>query len=148
MAVTTTSTSKLRTRGALAALVVIAALILGACMNPQQQEAFDHVNASRGAAGLPALAHDAQAQTKAQAWAERLAAEGKLYHSNLADGMTGWRMLAENVGYGGSIEGVHGQFMGSAGHKANILNRQVTHAGVGVARGGGRTYVVHVFVQR
>lgn len=137
-----------RKRAALAVLVLLAAVVLGACMNPQQQETFDLVNASRAQAGLPALAFDAEAQTKAQAWAEKMAAENRLYHSNLASGMSGWRLLAENVGYGGSIAGVHDAFMKSAGHKANILDRRVTHAGTGVARGNGRTWVVHVFVQR
>ena len=62
--------------------------------------------------------------------------------------MSGWKAIAENVGYGSSVESVHRQFMASAGHRANILGRQFTHLGTGVATGHGRTYVVHVFVQR
>ena len=137
-----------RKRAALLALVLLAGVVLGACMNPQQQETFDLVNASRARAGLPALTIDLEAQNKAQAWAEQMARENRLYHSNLADGMTGWRMLAENVGYGSSIAQVHEAYMNSSGHKANILNNRVTHIGTGVARGNGRTWTVHVFVQR
>lgn len=131
------------------AALLIAAFSLTACMNSQQQVAFDLVNGARGDAGLPGLALDPIAQAKAQGWAEQLAASGSLGHSNLSDGMDGgWRRLAENVGYGSSIDEVQRQFMGSSTHRQNVLDGRFTHLGVGVARGGGQTYVVLIFVQR
>lgn len=146
-------TSTRRTnKGRLGFLVVLlsGALLLAACgMNADQQRAFDLVNQSRAAAGLPALHHDNTAKDKAQAWAEHLAAKGSLSHSNLASGMdSGWTALGENVGYGGSIDHVHTQYMNSSGHRANILNKGFTHLGTGVAQGNGRTYTVQVFVKR
>jgi uncharacterized protein YkwD len=131
------------------ATLVVAAVSLAACMNSQQQVAFDLVNGARADAGLPALALDPIAQTKAQAWAEHLAATGSIGHSNLTEGMDGgWRRLAENVGYGSSIDEIQRRFMDSPHHRQNVLDRSFTHLGVGVARGGGNTYVVLVFVQR
>ena len=89
-----------------------------------------------------------QAQAKAQDWANHLASRGTLAHSRLSSGLSDWRMVAENVGYGSSVSAVHRQFMSSSGHRANILGRGYTHLGTGVARGHGNTWVVHVFVQR
>ena len=133
----------------MATLVVAAVFTLSACMSTQQQVAFDSVNGARADAGIPHLAVDAIAQTKAQAWAEHLAARNTLEHSDLSAGMDdGWRRLAENVGVGGSIEEVQRQFMGSDVHRANVLDRRLTHLGVGVAQGQGRTFVVLVFAQR
>lgn len=142
-----------RTRkGRLGFLVVLltGAVLLAACgMNADQQRAFDLVNQSRSSSGIASLEQDNTAKKKAQAWAEHLARQGKLAHSNLASGMDdGWKALGENVGYGSSIDHVHQQFMNSSGHRKNILNAGYTHLGVGVAQGNGRTYVVHVFVKR
>lgn len=139
-----------RTRRALLLPLLLAAALLGAaCMGPAQEAGYTLVNSARVQAGVPGLAPDPVAQAKAQAWAERLAARGSLDHSRLGDGMDdGWRRLAENVGYGESVEAVHRQFMESSAHRANILDGRMTHLGVGVARGGGRTWVVLVFVQR
>lgn len=131
------------------AALAIAAVSLAACMNSQQQVAFDLVNGARSDAGLPALTLDPIAQAKAQGWAEHLAASGSLGHSDLTDGMDGgWRRLAENVGYGSSIDEIQQRFMQSSAHRQNVLDGRFTHLGVGVARGGGHTYVVLVFVQR
>lgn len=138
-----------RRRLGMTALVLTAGLAFAACMNADQQTAYDLVNDSRAAASLPALAADNTAQTKAQAWADHLASANTLAHSTLSAGMDGqWTRLAENVGYGGSIGQVHQEFMASTGHRANILDPGMTHVGVGVAHGHGRTFVVLVFSQR
>lgn len=132
------------------AVLMTGAFLLAACgMTPDQQHAFDKVNGSRSSRSIATLAQDNTAQEKAQAWAEHLASSNRLAHSDLAAGMDrGWKRLGENVGYGSSVGGVHQQFMESASHRANILNNKFTHVGVGVAQGHGRTFVVHVYVQR
>lgn len=138
-----------RTRVLVGALLAVAALALSGCMNGDQQHAFDLVNATRARNGLPALAHDNTAQTKAQQWAEHLATRNHLAHSRLADGMDDqWRRLGENVGYGSSIDDVHGRYLGSDQHRANVLDGGFTHLGVGVASAHGHTFTVHVYVQR
>lgn len=138
-----------RRRLGMTALVLTAGLTLAACMNTDQQTAYDLVNGSRADASLPALAVDNTAQTKAQAWADHLASTNTLAHSTLTAGMDDqWARLAENVGYGASIEQIHHAFLSSAGHRANILDPGLTHVGVGVAHGHGRTFVVLVFSQR
>ncbi|MDZ7675853.1 MAG: CAP domain-containing protein [Acidimicrobiales bacterium] len=153
MSTTTTTRPTLRRRTGrrvgLAATAAIVVFTMAACMNADQQTAFDHVNNSRTYRSIPALVHDATAQSKAQAWAEHLASRNTLAHSNLRDGMDDqWTKLAENVGYGSSIGSVHSQFMGSSEHRGNILDRSFTHVGVGVAHAHGRTFVVQVFSRR
>jgi uncharacterized protein YkwD len=44
-------------------------------------------------------------------------------------------MLAENLGRAFSTREVENGFMGSPGHRANILNPEMTHVGIGVAAG-------------
>lgn len=140
--------SRQRTRATLVAIAVVTVFALTGCLTQSQGKAHGLVNEARARAGVPQLAHDPQAQAKAQAWAENLASRNQLAHSRLSDGVTGWQMIAENVGWGSSIEHVQQQFMASPGHRANILDRRFTHLGTGVALGNGKTYVVHVFVKR
>ena len=105
------------------------------------------VNSSRTVRGLGALTVSATLNAKAQQWSAYLAQIGRLAHSNLASGVpSNWRALAENVGYGSSLESVHLSFMGSSGHRANILGNY-THLGTGVTKSGSRYYVVHVFMR-
>jgi uncharacterized protein YkwD len=139
-------------RRSVAALVVGAALFLAGCLTPPQQTVLDEMNADRQAYGRVALgAHDI-AVAKAQAWADKLARDGGLSHSNLADGLSGlcWRGIGENVGYGGSIASVEDGYMNSAGHRANILNTTWDVVGVGhapgVVNGHNVVFTVQVFV--
>lgn len=134
-------------------LLVLPLLALGltAC-GPEsgaQHQVRAEVNESRREHGLHALRDEWIVREKAQAWAEHLARTGTLSHSRLSDGLgpLPWTAIAENVGYGGSIAGVHDQFMRSSGHRANVLDRRwdVMGAGHAVAR-DGRVFVVHVFV--
>ena len=130
-------------------LVAVAALVVAfsAC-TPQQNQAFNHINSSRRAHGVPGVGQNLALTMKAQRWAEHLAAVGRLAHSNLASGVPyRYRLLGENVGYGSSIAGVHSNFMRSSGHRANILNRRFNYAGTGVAYGRGHVWVVQVFMQ-
>ena len=135
-------------RMALVAVVAIMALVLSACLTADQSTATKALNADRTANGVPTLSTNQQAQAKAQAWANKLARENKLYHSTLTDGITGcWNNLGENVGYGGSIQAVQKSFMGSSGHRANAISRTWNGVGVGVAKNGSRVYVVQVFIK-
>ena len=138
-----------RTRATVLAIAVVTLFALSGCLTQSQGKAHGLVNESRARAGIHALAHDSQAQAKAQAWAENLASRNQLAHSRLSDGMgSNWQAIAENVGWGSSIDHVHQQFMSSSSHRRNVLDRGMTHLGTGVARGNGKTYVVHVFVRR
>jgi len=58
-----------------------------------------------------------------------------------------WRAFAENIAYGQrGPEDVTESWMGSAGHRANMLNGSYTEIGTGYAVDNrGRSYYVQVF---
>lgn len=117
-------------------------------LTASQQGAKNLLNRDRNLNRRAVLVSEADAQAKAQAWANRLAAEGKIYHSKLSDGIrTRWCSLGENVGYGPSMSAVEKAFMNSARHRANILNPKYTGVGVGVAYRGNVVYVVQFFIK-
>ena len=134
------------------ALLLAPLLVLGlaACQpSPQQESVRSHVNASRQAHGVHRIAGDMIIDVKAQRWAEHLASTGRLAHSSLSSGLDGlpWTAVAENVGRGSSIGGVHEQYMRSSGHRSNILDRRWDRVGTGHAVGrDGHVYTVQVFV--
>jgi uncharacterized protein YkwD len=108
------------------------------------------LNSYRAAHGLPALASVSDATDKAQAQAQAMAAQHRLFHSNLSSGITpGWRTIGENVGDGGTVDIVHSMFVNSAPHRANMLNASYNQVGVGVVRtSDGLVWVAEEFVGR
>lgn len=129
------------------ALAVTLALVLTACLTSGQSAVQNELNADRRAHGRSALRTHATLNQKAQAWAERLARENRLYHSNLASGAPScWRALGENVGYGSSVASVQDAYMASSGHRANVLKTTWNWVGVGMARNGNRVFTVQVFM--
>ncbi len=110
--------------------------------------AVELVNESRAANGLAPLMPDRELQIVANRQAREMAANGYIYHSSdLGSQLSwGWWAWAENVGYGPSVGWIHGAFMNSGYHAANILNSSYNYVGVGVAYGDdGNVYVAQVF---
>lgn len=115
-----------------------------------EARALQLVNQARAAQGLPALRVSGGAQGVARAWSGHMAGAGLSHNPDLGGDLSragvAWRAIAENVGYGGSVDAVHGMFMGSSGHRNNILNPAYSQIGVGVVRQGGTVWVTLVFV--
>ncbi|HEU5151589.1 MAG TPA: CAP domain-containing protein [Iamia sp.] len=133
---------------AVAALAVALIITLAGCMSDGQTAVQNEMNADRRAQGLRSLPTHPMLNAKAQAWAEKLARDGKLSHSSLSAGVPScWRSLGENVGYGGSAASVQDAYMRSTDHRDNILDRRWGYVGVGFAKAGNRTYTVQVFMQ-
>ena len=134
-------------------LVIVGAIVglLAGCLidlGGAQRKAMRLVNGDRISYRLAALPTQSDAQTKAQAWANRLASENALYHSDIRDGInTRWCSLGENVGYGGSLDSIEVAYMNSPHHRDNILNPGFNGVGVGVARRGSRVFSVQVFIK-
>lgn len=134
----------------LAGLAVLVLLVLTGCLSPQEQSALTMLNNERARVGVAPLAADDDATEKAQQWALRLASEQRLSHSNVAAGIDGsWQSLGENVAAAKTVEDLHRVLMGSAGHRARLLDGRFTHVGIGIARGAdGKLYTTQVFVRR
>ncbi len=130
------------------ALAVTLAVLLTGCLSSGQDAVWQELNADRRANGRSSLPTHDQLNRKAQAWAEKIARDGRLSHSSLSSGVPScWKSLAENVGYASSAAAAQDAFMRSAGHKSNILATKWKWVGVGYAKAGSRVYVVQVFMQ-
>jgi uncharacterized protein YkwD len=127
-----------------AALVVVA---LGAACSPEERSAFGSVNTLRSANHLPALEWNEGAYEKAADWSRHMADEGRLSHSNLADGLpAGWRTVGENVAYASSVDSAMQTLASSPPHRANLLNPAFRSVAIGVAVRDGKVWVTEVFI--
>jgi uncharacterized protein YkwD len=111
-----------------------------------EQQVLTLTNAQRAAAGCPALIWNGTLASVARAHSQDMAAKGYFDH-NSQNGTTPaqrltaagypYRQMAENIAAGQSTpDNVMTSWMGSAGHKANILNCSLKEIGVGFATGG------------
>lgn len=96
------------------------------------------VNAARTSRGLRPLAVSSCADRYAEGWATHLAGVRTLVHrSDLGAmlGACGASMVGENIAYGGvTADALVQMWMGSTGHRENILNPSYTHVGTGATR--------------
>jgi uncharacterized protein YkwD len=115
-------------------------------------------NTERARAGLPGFTVNPSLMRGAQIHAEQMVATGQMAHQlsgvrypqpqdRLAAVGYQWQAYAENVAYGqGSPASALTAWMGSSGHRANILNAGLTEIGTGIARdAAGRPYYVQLF---
>lgn len=106
------------------------------------------INDLRAAKELPALRVDAALTGRAGARAQTMAAENTISHSILSDGLpAGWDKLGENVGMGGTVDGLHTAFVNSPGHYRNLVDPAFDSIGVGIVRVGDTLFVAHKFMQ-
>ena len=126
-----------------------AAAASGAVSPDAEQQFIDAVNRERASRGAGAVALDGELTDVARGWSNHLAAEERLTHNpDLPNQVEAdWEKLAENVGTGGSVNVIHDAFMASATHRANILDPDLTHIGVGVIDAGGRLWVTQNFMR-
>lgn len=105
------------------------------------------VNRARYKRGKRKLGWDKQMGYVARKHSRRMAAANGVWHDDVAGKITRWRRLGQNVGRGGGCKRLFRSFMGSSGHRANILGTW-KFMGVGVTRAGGRIYVAQIFESR
>jgi uncharacterized protein YkwD len=115
-------------------------------------------NSERRQAGLTPFTLSPLLMQAAQLHADQMASTGQMAHvlpgarypepaDRLAAVGYRWQAYAENVAYGqGSPAAAVSSWMGSSGHRANILNPGLRELGTAVAHGSdGRPYYVQVF---
>jgi uncharacterized protein YkwD len=121
-----------------------------------ERELLVLVNRDRVAAGLPELTRDSRLQEIARGHSREMARTGDVVHVSDKSGGAADRVraahispaprtLAENVGRAFSTVEVENGFMGSPSHRANILNPDMTHVGIGVVVGQAEGGVVPLF---
>lgn len=87
----------------------------------------------------------------AQKWSNKMAAQNKLYHSNMRDIMSlGFNNVSENIAYGQKTpESVMKTWLNSPGHRNNIFNANMTDIGCGMSLSEyGRIYWCVCFAKR
>ncbi|KQY23208.1 hypothetical protein ASD16_11650 [Cellulomonas sp. Root485] len=113
------------------------------------EQIVTRTNEERAAAGLPALAVSDCAAQQAVARTALLAAENRFEHDPLEPILEACaaRAVGENLalGYPTALAVVAG-WMGSDGHRANILSPTYTHIGVGCTEGPRGILCAQVFV--
>jgi len=105
------------------------------------------LNALRSGQGVSPLARNAELDSLAQSWAETMAADGSLRHSELIyDVIAGvWTSAGENIGYGPSATAIFDGLKASPGHLDNMVNPAYTSVGIGTVRADGVLWTAHIF---
>lgn len=138
----------------------IAALTLALCTvagsqialaGPTEEGDFvTFINQSRAGAGLPSLSIKPDLVDYARRHTAKMISSGTIFHSTsaeLSSASTGWTTMGENVGRGPNPSVLHGAFMNSPSHKANILG-DFDRVGVGAARSSdGVLFVTVIFMK-
>ncbi len=109
---------------------------------------FSYLNQARADAGLPGLAWSTSLANTARYWAKYLADNNitgsAIHHSTLWT--NGENLYWISGGSGGDLAlRAHNAFMGSDGHRANILRDSFHSVGIGIAHGPGGWYLVQNF---
>jgi uncharacterized protein YkwD len=143
-------------RSALLSLLTAAALVASTALvgaapasatTTREARMVAKINAARANHGLPALRTSPELMTAAHSHAVAMAASRTLFHTASFSTICCWTAVAENVGRGFTVRGVHRALMHSAPHRANILNGRMRQLGVGVVSAAGQLWVVEVFRQ-
>jgi uncharacterized protein YkwD len=93
------------------------------------------VNQARAARGIAPLSSNGTLNAASQSCAERMAASGQMTHSSGPP--AGYSTWGENIARGyPSASSVFEAWMGSDGHRANILNPSYTQMGLGYVASG------------
>ncbi|MBP2649265.1 MAG: SCP-like extracellular [Firmicutes bacterium] len=122
----------------------------------EEQQALALLNADRAANGLPSLRVNAQLTALAESYAKDMINRNYFAHTNpegkspfdrMRQANISYLYAGENLAIDRSVSGAETAFMGSSGHRANILNSHYTEVGIGVVHSStGSVYVVQEFI--
>ncbi|HJL14318.1 MAG TPA: CAP domain-containing protein [Sandaracinaceae bacterium LLY-WYZ-13_1] len=149
-------------RRTVALLAAFAALAVAPLASAQDFDAdaegamLDRINALRAEQQLPALARSPELDAAARGHSAEMADTGELTHVSDRTGTPDDRVRAVGVSAGAVTENVafhhdgaraQEALLASAPHRANMLNGDTTHAGLGVVRTERGVYVTQIFAQ-
>lgn len=115
---------------------------------------FDATNRERAAHGIPSLHWDDSLASAAQAHAALMAKQSEISHQfpgepslreRASRAGARFSVVAENVALGPDTDTIHSDWMHSPGHRANILDVQLTAIGIAVVARGRQLYAVQDF---
>ena len=135
-------------------VLVVAVLVAGTSSPvhaddlPRRDRMLNLLNQTRRSHGLPVfrlnrnLSHNAWLHSKQMSEQNRCFHTADLYGAVSAYSPLTW---GENVGAAGTLRRVRTLWMGSGGHRANLLNARFRRVGIGVARARGMVWVTVIF---
>lgn len=139
------------------ALPLDAGALLASPLGDVENQLLTLANHERERVGLPPLRMAGDLQRISRAWSQVMASTGLSEHNpDLPDQMCCRTRFGENVAWAGvpdgyldeSVAGVHGELMGSAPHRANILDPGFDDVGIGAVLTDGMLWVTQDFRQR
>jgi|WetSurMetagenome_2_1015567.scaffolds.fasta_scaffold699885_1 uncharacterized protein YkwD len=130
--------------------------ILTPTREQMEDQLFFLVNQERARRGLSELRFAAQLHDMARAHSEKMLQEKQLAHDfpgydrlavRAVQAGLRFRSIGENLAVGAIfvMRFFHEQMLASPGHCDNILFKDFTHLGVGIAQGGGKYYITEEF---
>lgn len=139
-------------RGALALLLSAVVLLIplqaqrADALADQEAEFATMVNDTRQRTEAQNLRLSERLSELARRHSRQMARRGELFHSDLRRLFRGfnYRMVGENVGYGGSLDQLLQAFLDSPPHRQNLLG-QWRKTGVGVYEQDGRVWITQLF---
>lgn len=124
-------------------------------LSAQEQQMVNLVNNERAKAGLKPLAVDTKLSQMARVKSQDMADNNYFSHTSPTYGSPfdmmkkfgiSYRTAGENIALNSSVEKAHTALMNSEGHRANILNPNFTHIGIGIVSKGGSLYFTQEFI--
>lgn len=122
--------------------------------NSPEAVLFNAANRDRIAIGLAPFQWDANLAAAARLHAQRMAQHYTLSHQFAGEqplqvramqAGARFRLIAENVAEGPTAQGLHHQWMNSAPHRANLLDRDLNSIGIAVVQSGNLFFGVQDF---
>jgi cysteine-rich secretory family protein len=123
----------------------------------QESEIIDLINKERSDRGLPPVRIDLLLTNAARLHTQLMIEKHELSHrlseepvlrDRIANTGLAFSVAGENVAYDANAQDAHIAFMHSPGHKANILNPDFDHVGVGIMHQGNLIWVTEDFAKR
>jgi uncharacterized protein YkwD len=136
-------------------LVLVVAVLVAGMSSPAHADDVSRrdrmlylLNQARRNHGLPVFRLNVDLSHFAWRHSKRMAEKSDCFHTlNLYDAVRMYdpSTWGENVGGAGTSRRVKKLWMGSAGHRANILNARFRRIGIGVVKSNGMVWVTAIF---
>jgi len=143
------------TRRRIPLLVLVVAVLLAGMSSPvladdvsRRDRMLHLLNKARRNHGLPVFRLNVDLSHFAWRHSKKMAEKRDCFHTqNLYDAVRSYdpSTWGENVGAAGSSRRVKKLWMGSSGHRANILNARFRRIGIGTVKAGGMVWVTAIF---
>jgi uncharacterized protein YkwD len=134
--------------------ILVSAIVMLIPLHTQRAQAVSDEEATFGAMmnqvrdnrGVRTLKVTERLSDLARRHSRQMAKRNELFHSDLRRTFRGfaYRMVGENVGYGGSLDQLLDAFMDSPPHRENLVGRW-RKTGVGVYHEGDRVWITQLF---